>query len=103
MADASFIYQRIDFDLLAKCVPSFVRTHLNKNGRYLPETFILRVNYLRRRRALGGDGSTDKRAAKESMSRSCSDVSPSPRAASSRGHPAKSAAAADTRVSLASG
>lgn len=103
MSDASFIYQHIDFDLLAKCVPGFVRNHLNKNGRYLPETFILRVNYLRRRRALGVDGGGDKRAAKESISRSCSDVTSSPRAASSRGQTVKGATSPDGRVTLASG
>ena len=84
LADASFIYQHINFQVLSKCVPGFVKTHLNKNGRYLPETFILRVNYWRRRRALGED-STAKRAAKESKGRNCTEQgNTSKRAASSR-------------------
>ncbi|PVD29841.1 hypothetical protein C0Q70_09098 [Pomacea canaliculata] len=77
LAKASFIYQRIDFGVLGKCVPPFVRAHLNRNGRYLPETFILRVNYLRRRKQLGDD-STVKRPTKEPTSRTCNEAGPSP-------------------------
>jgi hypothetical protein len=51
-------------------VPGFVKTHLNKNCRYLPETFILRVNYWRRRRAVGDDS---KSKSKEVVVRACQD------------------------------
>lgn len=109
LADASFIYQHVNFKVLSKCVPGFVKTHLNKNGRYLPETFILRVNYWRRRRALGED-STAKRAAKESVGRKCSSEqgNPSPRAISSRSPRAqtvasKQASSSEARVTMISG
>ncbi|KAK7109346.1 uncharacterized protein [Littorina saxatilis] len=86
LAEASFIYQHVNFQILSKCVPSFVKTNINKNGRYLPETFILRVNYWRRRRALGEDSGA-KRAAKETAARTCGtdqQATSTPRAASSK-------------------
>ncbi|KAL8617721.1 hypothetical protein ACOMHN_053554 [Nucella lapillus] len=80
-ADASFIYQHVNFQVLSKCMPGFVKTHLNRNGRYLPETFILRVNYWRRRRMIGDDSSL-KRSKKEPVVRACAELAAS---ASARG------------------
>ncbi|KAL8605822.1 hypothetical protein ACOMHN_051431 [Nucella lapillus] len=82
LAEATFIYQHVDFQVLSRCVPGFVKSHLNKNGRYQPETFILRVNYLRRRRALGEraakdntvkDNAAKENAAKDSTAKTASD------------------------------
>ncbi|XP_005094859.2 uncharacterized protein LOC101846637 [Aplysia californica] len=48
-----FLYQQLGFRELSESVPSFVRQHTDKTGRLMTESFILKVNYLRRRRQLG--------------------------------------------------
>ncbi|XP_059146655.1 uncharacterized protein LOC131934610 [Physella acuta] len=53
-----FLYQIVDFENFTENVPSFVRQDIKKNGRLTTETFILKVNYLRRRRQLGETSST---------------------------------------------
>ncbi|XP_076461055.1 uncharacterized protein LOC143293735 [Babylonia areolata] len=72
-ADAAFIYQHIDYGVLSRCVPGFVKSNVNRNCRYLPETFILRVNYWRRRRMIGDDSSV-KRAKRETVVRACAEL-----------------------------
>jgi hypothetical protein len=45
----SIVY--FSFQILWKCLPEFVKSHLNRSGgRYVTETFILKMNHLRRRR-----------------------------------------------------
>ncbi|GFS20039.1 LOW QUALITY PROTEIN: hypothetical protein ElyMa_005047000 [Elysia marginata] len=55
---SGFLYQMVGFDNLADNVPTFVRQNVKKTGRMQTESFILRLNYLRRRRALGETSST---------------------------------------------
>ena len=53
MPRSGFLYQQLGFRELTDSVPLFVRHHSDKTGRLTAETFILKVNYLRRRRAIG--------------------------------------------------
>lgn len=48
-----FLYQVVNFDDLSKDTPPFVKSYTQKYGKMLTESFILRLNYLRRRRQLG--------------------------------------------------
>ena len=56
--NSGFLYQMVAFDNLADNVPMFVRQNVKKTGRMQTESFILRLNYLRRRRALGETSGT---------------------------------------------
>ncbi|GFO07777.1 hypothetical protein PoB_003428200 [Plakobranchus ocellatus] len=61
---SGFLYQVVAFDNLTDNVPPFVRQNVKKNGRMQTDSFILRLNYLRRRRALGETSSTINNNAK---------------------------------------
>ncbi|KAK6182772.1 hypothetical protein SNE40_010382 [Patella caerulea] len=47
-----FLFQHLDFESLVGGLPSFVRANYKKNGRFTQDTFILRINYLRRRKMM---------------------------------------------------
>ena len=49
-SDFRFLYQRLEFKSICGNVPQFVRSNCHKTCRFLPETFILRLNFLRKRR-----------------------------------------------------
>ncbi|CAL1543110.1 unnamed protein product [Lymnaea stagnalis] len=62
-----FLYQMIDFDNFTENVPSFVRQDVKRNGRLVTEIFILKVNFLRRRRQLGETSTTMNPNAKKAQ------------------------------------
>lgn len=85
LPSVNFIYQRLNFRDRCGQVPHFVKSNVQKTARLSSESFILKVNYLRRRREASTDVNKNRLLEEESRRQKFYDQSPR-RSGSSASH-----------------